>query len=289
MIWVQSQNCIKLTPKAPPGAGNGTILSTTSPGTRICRLRVTNTVAFAQTQANLTFGFITIPYPTKVFQYISGVNTFLACNTTNCYSNCSNPILGLPVNTTVNMTVLLEGLYAGSGTMNPSYDEYGVHWGATIADKITVELHSGTNYATLVNTNNNVDLLTNGTATFTVPSSLTGNYYITVKHRNSLTTVTAVPVSFATGPVSYNFTDNVTKAYGDNLLEMIDGKVTIFGGDSSQDDLIDSSDMALEDNDAAFANGGYILTDINGDGLVDGSDSAIVENNAAIAITAVTP
>ena len=280
ITWVQTLNSIKMAPKSPPGSGNGTIISTVAPGTRVCRLLLTNSVAFAQAHANLAFNFPTSPYPTKVFQYLAGINSLVTCNTNNCYSNCLNPLLNPPT-TTVNMTLLLEGLYAGSGAMNAAHDESGLHWGTGIADKITVELHSSSSYSTIIYTANNVDLLTNGTATLGVPNTYSGSYFITVKHRNSISTVTAAPVSFASGPVSYNFTDNATKAYGNNLLQMIDGKYTIFAGDASVDGLIDGTDLSLVDNAASAFLSGYLLTDVNGDGLVDGSDLSIVDNNAA--------
>lgn len=94
VVWSQAQNCIKLTPRSGPGAGNGTIISTTAPGTRICRLRITNSEAFtANSTADLTFSFTTVPYPTKVFQYIGGVNTQVTSNSTNTYSQLSNVVL----------------------------------------------------------------------------------------------------------------------------------------------------------------------------------------------------
>ncbi len=93
VVWSQAENTIKLTPKAPPGAGSGTILGTTGQGTRVCRLRVTNTVPFATASPNLTFNFATIPYPTKVAAYISGINTELTSDATNCFSNAINALL----------------------------------------------------------------------------------------------------------------------------------------------------------------------------------------------------
>ena len=101
VVWSQTQNCIKLTPSSGPGAGNGTIISVTAPGTRICRLRITNTVPFtANSTANLTFSFTTVPYPTKVFQYIAGWNTQLTCNSLNTFSQLTNIVLNptLPPN-----------------------------------------------------------------------------------------------------------------------------------------------------------------------------------------------
>jgi len=97
VVWSQVQNTIKLTPRPAPGAGSGSVISTSGFGTRICRLRITNTVAFtASSQANLTFNFTTSPYPTKVSQYIAGTNTVLVCNASNSFSNLANIVLNPP-------------------------------------------------------------------------------------------------------------------------------------------------------------------------------------------------
>ena len=63
----------------------------------------------------------------------------------------------------------------------------------------------------------------------------------------------------------------------------------IFSGDIDRDGLIDSSDMAIVDNDAAYAVNGYLDADINGDGLVDASDFAFLDNNSAVAISINAP
>lgn len=97
VIWTLAQNAIKLTPNSPPPVGQGTILSQTGQGTRVCRLRITNSVAFAtNTHANLAFNFTTSPYPTRVSQIIGGINTQLTCNATNCFSNAVNPLFNPP-------------------------------------------------------------------------------------------------------------------------------------------------------------------------------------------------
>ena len=190
---------------------------------------------------------------------------------------------------TFNLTVFLEGLYAGSSTMNQANDANGVHFGAGIADKINVEFHDGANYASVVYSASNVDLHTNGTATVTVPALYSGSYYVTIKHRNSIQTVSAAPVSFPSGTINYNFSDNANKAYGSNLLMMTDGKYVIYGGDVNQDDIVDGGDMAPVDNQSALFASGYIPEDLNGDGLVDGTDMSIADNNSALFLTAQLP
>ncbi|MEI6684064.1 MAG: hypothetical protein WCO44_15650 [Bacteroidota bacterium] len=197
-----------------------------------------------------------------------------------------------PMNTkTLNLTsLLLEGLYAGNGTMNLAYDENGPHWAAGIADHITVELHSATPgyYNTVLYTATDVALTTNGHATVTVPGTFGGSYYITVKHRNSLETVSATPVSFAGNIINQSF-GAPAAVYGGNVAQMSDGYYVIFGGDVYQDGLIDISDFAPVDNEAAQFGVGYLPEDVNGDGLIDISDFAIIDNNAALFIGAITP
>ena len=192
---------------------------------------------------------------------------------------------------TIQLTSLfLEGLYAGNGAMNQAYDENGPHWATGIADHITVELHSSTPgyYSTLVYRATDVALTTTGTAAFTIPATFNGTYYIAVKHRNSLETVSAMPVSFSGGVITQSF-GTPADVYGGNLLQMADMGYAIYGGDVSQDGAVDLSDFAPVDNQAAEFATGYLPEDVNGDGGVDLTDFAIIDNNAAAFIGAVTP
>ena len=125
IIWVQATNAIKLTPKSPPGAGSGTIISQTAPGTRVCRIRITNSVAFTiNSTANLTFNFTTAPYPTKVSQYILGINTPLTCDASNCFSNAANIVLNPPVLPPTAFNVTGSGSYCeGSSGLPVGLDD----------------------------------------------------------------------------------------------------------------------------------------------------------------------
>ena len=104
VLWVASQNVIKITPKTPPGWGGGTVISSTAPGTKFARIRITNTLAFtANSTANLAFCFTTVPYPTKIFRYQNadeaspGTNTQMANDVTNTYSLLTNIVLNAAV------------------------------------------------------------------------------------------------------------------------------------------------------------------------------------------------
>jgi photosystem II stability/assembly factor-like uncharacterized protein len=189
---------------------------------------------------------------------------------------------------TLNLSVFLEGLYNGSNRMREANGEAGPQFGEGIADEITVELHNAADYGIIEHTFNNVQLEVSGNTTITVPTELTGDYYLTIKHRNSVETVSALLVSFAGSTITYAF-DAPEKAFGGNLLQMMDGTFVIYGGDVNQDGIIDSGDMIPVENDAATASSGYLYNDCNGDGLIDSSDMVIIENNAAMAIGVETP
>ena len=371
----QPQNCIKLAPKAPPGTGNGSILSPNqAEPTRLCRVKITNSVAFGQAQANLAFSFTNIPYPVKLSRYISGINTPMTTSILNCFSECANILLNPPpvlsvdpsdqtvssasgncsftvssnatwmaqsdqpwcvvtpdgyaegtihatftennsstsrmayitvtvaglspvvvtliqngiVNKIFNLHAFLEGLYIANGLMHPVMDENGTHWGSTVADKISIELHDGTDYNALIYSISNVELNTDGNASFTFPAGLNGNYYLTIRHRNSIETVSASPVSFSGNVISYSF-DNSSKVYGGNMHQLADGAWVIWSGDTNQDGLVDASDMVSLDNDASHFISGYVESDLNGDGLTDSGDLLLLDNNASLFIAKVTP
>jgi len=192
------------------------------------------------------------------------------------------------VSKVLHLTALLEGLYAGSGTMDPTHDELGPHFGAGIADLITIELHNSFSYNIIEYTATNVELSTSGLANIDVPPSFSGNYYITVKSRNSIQTTSANPVSFALPVVDYAF-DLPSKAFGGNLLQMIDGYYVIYSGDVNQDGSVDTGDSTPIDNDQFGFVSGYVATDINGDGTVDTADGTFVDNNQFFFVGSVLP
>jgi hypothetical protein len=109
-------------------------------------------------------------------------------------------------------------------------------------------------------------------------------------NRNHILTVSGAPVDFSGGTINYNFSTAASQAYMDNQKDMLDGYFAFWGGDVTQDMLVDSGDMNPVDNDATYVIFvGYSPTDINGDGLVDSGDMNIVDNNATSIIMAWTP
>jgi hypothetical protein len=228
-----------------------------------------------------------VPDPTNAdagYYYIFYRNQY------GCYSS------GTLVRVTVNScsktlflnSVLLQGLYAGGGIMNQAQDALGPRWDPGIADHITIELRNSANYSSIVYSVPDVELSTTGSATVSIPAGYDGMYYITIRHRNSLQTVSAFPISFAFTTISHSF-GSPSAVFGGRLVGFPDGRFAIYGGDVNQDDIVDLGDSAPIDNKAAVASSGYQPEDVNGDGLVDLSDAAIIDNNAAMAIGAATP
>jgi hypothetical protein len=188
---------------------------------------------------------------------------------------------------TLNLSLLIEGLFAGGGTLNQAYDETGPHFEPGIADLIALEMHTASDYSNIEYSVSGVELHTNGVAIISIPTEFNGSYYITVKHRNSIEITSTVPVSFTAAQVSYAF-DEPAKAYDSNLM-LIDGFYVIFGGDVNQDGAIDTADLTMADNDMAGFVSGYQATDVNCDGIIDTADMTIIDNSSSEFISAATP
>jgi hypothetical protein len=198
------------------------------------------------------------------------------------------------------LKLFLEGLYLGSSTMRAAADALGPHWGATIADHITVELHDPVTYATLKYTSTDNTLSTTGNATITIPRTYSGNYYVTVKHRNSLATVAASPVLINTTALSYDFSTAASKAYGNNQKSLSGGVFGIYTGDicssstpypgvPTQDGVIDLLDNYYIYSSFLHGDYGYFVADLNGDGVVDLLDAYLAYTNYLLGVYSKTP
>ncbi len=127
--------------------------------------------------------------------------------------------------------------------------------------------------------------------TISVPieSSLTESYFIVIKHRNSVETWSADPVSISqSDTTSYDFTTNQSNAYGNNMK--LTGTVwSVYSGDVNQDGAVDLTDVIFIYNEAASFATGYRVTDLNGNNMTDLSDLLIAYNNAADFVTMKRP
>jgi hypothetical protein len=136
-------------------------------------------------------------------------------------------------------------------------------------------------------------LHTDGTLTAVFPgATLNNSYYIALKHRNSIETWSAAPVTIASTS-SYNFSTSMSSAYTDGsndaMKSVSGGKYALYAGDVNQDGAIDIFDAQIAENGATDLLFGYYSSDCNGDGTIDAFDLQLIENNSTLLIFAARP
>jgi hypothetical protein len=278
-----TQNCIKIAPKAPPrtldpgtltSATNGTLVSIT--GTRVCRVRLTNTTAFGNFPVAPVWNFTLQPYRTMVTAFVGPtdhkVNTIIT--------------LAESHSKTLDLTLYTQGLYdATAGTLrkvkdvdvlNAIVDKYA---GLT-ADLVTVQLAAIDAPYTVAYSATNVNLNTNGSCRVPLPGSLTGNYYVVIKHRNSVETWSKTGgESFTGNAIAYNFTTSASQAYASNQKNLGSGVWGLYSGDINQDGFVENVDLnSIYNKNINFARG-YSAEDLTGDSYVENADLTLVYNN----------
>jgi hypothetical protein len=172
----------------------------------------------------------------------------------------------------LNLTALIQARYNGS---------------VMVPDSVTVELHDASSLAQI---DQDKELLSSsGTGTFTFHNAINGtNYYIAVKHRNSIETWSATTPSFTSGALNYDFTTAQSQAYGNNLTQF-GTKWCIYTGDINQDGYVNLTDLLAVNNDAYNQVTGYVETDLTGDLYTNLSDLIIVNNNAFAIVSKIVP
>ena len=180
----------------------------------------------------------------------------------------------------VDLKVLMEGLYNHSLNI------------LARKDPVTVYLHDAiAPYTRRDSATSLIDTISfNGTFVFNnVPS---GQYYLVVKHFNTIITWSksgGEPLVADNSVMNYDFTSSVTKAFGNNMI-LVGLKACMYSGDVDQNGFIDATDVSLIDNDAFnFVSGVRLSTDLNADNIVDETDFALVDNNAANFVGVIAP
>jgi hypothetical protein len=211
----------------------------------------------------------------------------------SCYDGLESTLGLSPNPKTLNITVFLEGLYNGSGGMvkvqgctdgENSFDMFS----GTISDTLTVQIAQINDPYLILYTVHGVPINTDGTINLNaIPGTFTNSYYIIVKHRNHIETWSQI-VSFTGQIISYNFTDAVSKAWGNNMIK-IGSAYCIYTGDVNRDQYVDGSDLVITFNLNKQGGYGYRLADVNGDGFIDGSDLVKVFNNNKKGVGMITP
>jgi D-alanyl-D-alanine carboxypeptidase len=189
-----------------------------------------------------------------------------------------NPLPALGVD--LNLSAAIEGFY----------DDF--HDNMRMSDTATVLLrNSNAPYSAVDSSRSTLNAVTLS-GLFRFQRVADGNYYITLKHRNSIETWSNVPVSVSAGTLmNYSFISSSASAYGNNLVLADNSplRYAIYSGDVNSDAIVDALDLSMIDNDAFNFASGYIMTDVTGDNTVDASDASIADNNAFNFVSRIRP
>ncbi len=180
----------------------------------------------------------------------------------------------------LNLNVLIQGFYNSvSNTMTPDTVTVIVRWFNTPTSIVT-------SAKAVVNSSGNALVKFSGNSIRDY-----SDYYLEIKHRNSIRVFVAGPAMFSGGTFTSNLSSSAGSAYGNNQIQVDNSPVrfALFGGDVNHDGTIDASDLSLIDNDATNFNGGYISTDLNGDNFVDATDYSVADNNAYNFVSEIVP
>jgi exonuclease III len=165
-------------------------------------------------------------------------------------------------------SALIEGLYNGA-TMVP--------------DTITIELRNDSFPYTLTD-EVKIILDENGQGTGKFYNAANGTpYYLVLKHRNALETWSALPQSFTSNELVYDFTSASGKSFGNNM-KLVGDKWCIYAGDVNHDGLVDTDDLQVVFRDNLNGVYGNNLTDLNGDLFTEIDDLNLVFINNILGI-----
>ncbi|MCK6611890.1 MAG: hypothetical protein L6Q78_12730 [Bacteroidia bacterium] len=224
-------------------------------------------------------------YSVIAFSYngIAGGENYM----TSSFNTRTDSTQGGVSTSSLSLTAFFEGLYMGSSTMTAAPYNSDNLLPDTIADTITVVLHDEVTLDSLYAWRGPIN--TSGLALASFPGAVNGNdYYIAIRHRNSIETWSAAAVSFGSS-TSYDFSTAASQAYGDNLIDDGSGVFMVYTGDINQDGSVDFLDYPDLDLDALNGELGYRVTDLNGDASVDFLDYPKIDVNALNGIIKLRP
>ncbi len=184
-----------------------------------------------------------------------------------------------PFQLNLNLKAYLQGYYLNTtGLMeNVLYNQGVTAFAGTECDTIQIQLREANAPYNIAYTTSKV-IPTNGQISLNGLSQIGQSYYIVIKHRNTVETWSANPVTM-NEITSYDFTAAANKAFGNNQIEVNPGVWAFYSGDINQDENVDLLDLSTLETDVSNFAFGYFATDINGDGNVDLLDSPVMETN----------
>jgi len=208
----------------------------------------------------------------------------------------------MPVNVASSLTAFLEGPYQSGGSMSNAGNgqiplespfsampfnapaETASAIPADAVNWILVEIRTGTPNpspprATTTIATKSAFLLTDGSivgldgSPLAFDLLLSESYYLALRATNHIDVLSSNPVTInANNELVYDFSTSETQAFGSQQLkDMGDGTVALYGGDISQDNIIQVSDFDIWAANPAILNH-YGPADLNNDGTVQVTD-----------------
>lgn len=159
-------------------------------------------------------------------------------------------------------------------------------------DSVKVFVRNSVSPYNSIDSSVNVISLNNFKGNFYFGNTNEDEYYIEIKHRNTINVWSAQPVRFIDGQsFVIDISNSSNLIYGNNLKQVDSNPVryALFSGDVNKDNVIDGVDLLMIDNDVTEFNTGYQSTDLTGDLIIDALDASIAENNASDFISVISP
>ncbi len=281
---------------------------------RIARIRAVNSVSYGCTTPDIKFNYVSnnsplrlrssfswrltgcttnyeLFYPGRTYGGVAKFNTetytLADADGKSLVSSLANVGNCFPI---LRLRLFLEGYYAGGSSMqsvlnnqlvkSTSYEQ---------TDSVLVELRPTSNPATIFASVKGV-VLTDGYASFTLPSGASGNpYYLAVYHRSSVLTYSN-PVTISSTYTQYNFSSSASQAFSSNQVLVSPGVYAFYSSDLNQDEYVDASDYPVFDADNSLGLCcSYYNTDMNGDGYVDANDYPFFDINNNLGVFSIHP
>ena len=189
----------------------------------------------------------------------------------------SGIILGLSIK--VKLTALFEGKYNSNDNIMSK------------RDTVRLYLRRAVSPFEIVDSSKGVIDSVNFSNVFSFFSTLNGNYYLVVKHKQCIETWSKFGgenLVRDTSIYNYNFTTSSSQAFRNNM-KLKGTKYCLYSGDVDQNGIINLTDAILIYNDAFNFEYGNAVNDLNGDNIVDLNDILIVNSNMNSFIKVWTP
>ena len=207
--------------------------------------------------------------------YVGIPNVIIRFQNTNGYGNklyLDNVVVSGVYSSQLSLKLFIEGYYdTAIHEMRPVKANQGVGSSPTDVENLTVELRDASTFALIASTMGT--LQKNGTLAVSYSAAPVGSFYIVVKGKNCVKTWSSNAQNVGSTILNYDFSNAISKAYGNNMVQIEPGVWAIYSGDINQDETIDNSDSDDLFLDIQNSNFGVLATDLNGDGSTDNSDS----------------